>query len=102
MTTTSMLPSAIWSRLSPGLQVIVTGGGEVVPTPVPANRVPALRSASGRTSAISSPMHLAVCSIPQSKPKPTTSGAISACDQQNAKIVPVEGVGNHLSGWHPH
>ena len=27
MTTASMLPSSMWSRLSPGLQVIVMGGG---------------------------------------------------------------------------
>ena len=29
MTTTSMLPSSMWSRLSPGLQVMVMGGGGI-------------------------------------------------------------------------
>ena len=42
MITTSMLPSSIWSRLSPGLQVTVMGGGVYSAVSASSNKVPLL------------------------------------------------------------
>ncbi len=66
MTITSMLPSSMWSRLSPGLQVMVTGGGVYSAAPASSNMPTAPPFASGRTSATSSLMYLAICPMAQS------------------------------------
>ena len=66
MTTAPTLPSSRWSRLSPGLHVVVIGGGVYVAPLAASNRLSLTPLASVRTSATSSSMHFADFSIDQS------------------------------------